>query len=86
MVWREKQPTRRVATRTAIASRVIGSSSGRLDQSLLVRGHRDFGSRDEYTVFLHGVAAKQNAGRSGLRFAEEIPTLRTLALSAVGGA
>jgi hypothetical protein len=48
-----------------------------LDQSLLVRGHRDFASREEYTAFLHGVAAKQNAGRRA-RFAEEMSALRAL--------
>ena len=48
-----------------------------LDQALLVRGHRDFASREEYTAFLHGVAAKQNAGRRA-RFAEEVAVLRSL--------
>jgi len=48
-----------------------------LDQALLVRGHRDFTGREEYVTFLHGVAAKQNAGRQA-RFAEEVVVLRTL--------
>ena len=30
-----------------------------LEQTLLVRGHRDFASREEYTAFLHGVAASR---------------------------
>jgi hypothetical protein len=48
-----------------------------LDQSLLVRGHRDFASREEYTAFLHGVTAKQNAVRRA-RFAEDRAALRAL--------
>ena len=48
-----------------------------LEQALLVRGSRDFAGRREYTVFVHGVVARQNAARQQ-RFAEELAVLRPL--------
>ncbi len=41
-----------------------------IDQALLLRGSRDFASREEYQLFLDEVFAKKNAGRSK-RFEEE---------------
>jgi hypothetical protein len=49
----------------------------RLEQALLVRGHRDFESRDAWQSFVHGVLRKANAGR-GARVQEELATLRPL--------
>ena len=43
----------------------------------LVRGQRDFASREAYTTFVRGVVAKQNAGRR-TRLAEEVAALRAL--------
>lgn len=51
-----------------------------IDQALLLRGSRDFASREEYQHFLDKVFAKKNAGRSK-RFAEEQAALRTLPAS-----
>jgi transposase len=48
-----------------------------LEQALLVRGSRDFATREEYTRFVQGVVARQNAGRQQ-RFAEELKVLRPL--------
>jgi hypothetical protein len=48
-----------------------------LDQALLLRGSRDFASRDEYTHFLHEVKDRLNAGRHG-RVTEELSVLRSL--------
>ena len=48
-----------------------------LEQALLVRGSRDFATRAEYTAFVHGVVARQNAGRQQ-RIAEELAGLRPL--------
>ena len=48
-----------------------------LDQALLVRGSRDFATREEYTAFAEGVVARQNAGRQQ-RFVEELAQLRPL--------
>jgi len=46
-----------------------------LEQALLVRGRRDFATREEYAAFVQGVVARQNAGRQQ-RFAEELAVLR----------
>lgn len=48
-----------------------------LDQSLLLRGSRDFSGRDRYTAFLKELFAQLNAGRQA-RLAEEVPLLRPL--------
>jgi len=48
-----------------------------IDQALLLRGSRDFASRQEYQRFLDEVFAKKNAGRSK-RFAEEQAVMRSL--------
>jgi hypothetical protein len=48
-----------------------------VDQALLMRGSRDFASREEYVAFLRGVVATRNAGR-GTRLAEELAALRPL--------
>src|SRR5262245_48066295 len=41
-----------------------------LEQALLLRGSRDFASRQEYAAFIRAVVARRNAGRAE-RFAEE---------------
>ena len=51
-----------------------------IDQALLLRGSRDFASRQEYQRFLDEVFAKKNAGRSK-RFAEEQAALGSLPAS-----
>jgi hypothetical protein len=48
-----------------------------VDQALLLRGSRDFGSREEYLGFLKAVVATRNAGRHE-RHAEELAVLRPL--------
>jgi hypothetical protein len=47
------------------------------DQALLLRGSRDFATREEYGRFLHGIVETRNAGRVD-RFAEERRALRNL--------
>jgi hypothetical protein len=48
-----------------------------LDQALMMRGSRDFTSRDSYRVFMRQLFAQQNAGRAA-RLAEEVALLRPL--------
>ena len=48
-----------------------------LDQALMLRGSRDFQSREEYAQFLQRLFAQLNAGRRD-RLAEELATLRRL--------
>jgi Mu transposase-like protein len=48
-----------------------------LDQALMMRGSRDFTSRDSYWVFVRQVFEQQNAGRAA-RLAEEVALLRPL--------
>ena len=51
-------------------------------QALLVRGSRDFVSREEYVAFLRGVVATRNAGRAG-RLGEDSAALRPLPASRI---
>jgi hypothetical protein len=53
-----------------------------IDQALLVRGSRDFASREEYQRFLDKVFTKKNAGRAE-RFTEEQAALRPLPSSPI---
>ena len=48
-----------------------------VDQALMLRGSRDFASRDEYARFLRGLIEQRNAGRRD-RLAEELKVLRAL--------
>lgn len=48
-----------------------------LDQALMLRGSRDFASREEYAAFVDGVKKQRNAGRRE-RFEEELSVLRSL--------
>lgn len=48
-----------------------------VDQALMLRGSRDFNSREEYASFLREVCNQANAGRSD-RFAEELQALGRL--------
>ena len=48
-----------------------------LDQSLMLRGSRDFSCRDEYAAFLRKLFDQLNAGRRD-RFAEDLQVLRRL--------
>ena len=48
-----------------------------VDQALLLRGSREFASREEYAKFLQQIVATRNAGRTD-RFAEESAALRDL--------
>jgi hypothetical protein len=50
---------------------------GALDQALMMRGSRDFPSRDGYTAFVRQMFGQQNAGRAA-RLAEEVALLRPL--------
>ena len=51
-----------------------------LEQSLLLRGSRDFSSREEYEAFLKKLFEQLNSGRSA-RLSEELPLLRQLPLN-----
>jgi hypothetical protein len=48
-----------------------------VDQALLLRGSRDFASREEYGVFLRAVVRQRNSGRHA-QFLEEVAQLRPL--------
>lgn len=48
-----------------------------VDQALMMRGSRDFTSRDSYVAFLREQYGQKNAGRAA-RFAEEVALLRPL--------
>jgi len=48
-----------------------------VDQALMMRGSRDFSSRDSYLAFLREQCGQQNAGRAE-RLAEEVTLLRPL--------
>jgi len=48
-----------------------------VDQALMLRGNRDFESREAYEAFLHGLFRQLNAGRKG-RLGEELKTLKRL--------
>ena len=48
-----------------------------VDQALLLRGSREFASREEYAKFLQQIVATRNAGRTD-RFSEESAALRDL--------
>ena len=48
-----------------------------VDQDLMLRGSRDFASREEYNRFLHGLQDRLNAGRRP-RLLEELAVLRKL--------
>jgi len=62
----------------------VESSHGHLkrvvDQALLLRGSRDFSSREEYAEFLQQLIDRRNAGRRK-KFAEEQAVLKDLPLS-----
>jgi hypothetical protein len=49
----------------------------RVDQALMMRGSRDFTSRDSYLAFLREQCGQNNAGRA-VRLAEEVALLRPL--------
>lgn len=49
----------------------------RLEQALLLRGNRDFGSRDAWQDFVHDVLRKANAGRAA-RVGEELKGMRSV--------
>jgi len=51
-----------------------------VEQSLILRGSRNFNSREEYAVFLSRLFSQLNAGRKE-RFSEELKVLRRLPLS-----
>ena len=53
-----------------------------VEQSLLLRGSRDFSSREEYVEFLQKLFAQLNSGRRD-RFEEELKELRRLPLSRI---
>ncbi len=59
----------------------VESSNGhlkdRLEQALLLRGSRDFESREQYMVFVEQIVARGNAGRAE-RFAEDQAALQRL--------
>ena len=54
-----------------------GHLKDRIDQALLLRGSRDFASRDDYMMFVQGIIDHANAARSK-RFDEERMTLGRL--------
>jgi hypothetical protein len=54
-----------------------GHLKDRIDQALLLRGSRDFASREDYLSFVEQIVARANANRRG-RFLEEQASLRRL--------
>lgn len=54
-----------------------GALKRALKQQLLLRGNRDFESREAYEAWLHGVLEKRNAGRAS-RLNEELAAMRPL--------
>jgi len=54
-----------------------GALKRRLEQALLVRGHRDFDTADHWQAFVDEVVRKANAGR-GQRVVEELGAMREL--------
>ena len=54
-----------------------------LDQALMLRGSRDFASRNEYAAFMGKLFAQLNSGRKA-RLAEELKVLRRLPIAASG--
>jgi hypothetical protein len=54
-----------------------GALKRRIDQQLLLRGHRDFGSIEEYVRFLEGILEKANERRRE-RVREELAAMRLL--------
>ena len=64
-------------TRTATPSSCIGHFKTAVEQGLLLRGSRDFASREEYADFLKQLVLTRNAGRQN-RFTEERQALRDL--------
>ena len=54
-----------------------GALKRALKQHLLLRGSRDFASREAYVAWLHGVLEKRNGGRTS-RLKEELDTMRPL--------
>lgn len=57
-----------------------GKLKSRLEQALLMRGSRDFDSREEWQAFVDAVNRKQNAARQP-RVAEELSQMRELSVS-----
>lgn len=51
-----------------------------LDQQLLLRGSRDFASREQYLSWLHGMLETRNRGR-GARLDEELAVMRPLTVA-----
>lgn len=74
----------RINVRQAHENGDVESSHGHLkrvvDQALLLRGSRDFVSREEYAQFLRELTGRRNAGRAD-KFAEEQACLGELPLS-----
>ena len=52
----------------------------RLEQALLLRGSRDFESREAWELFVQAIQRKANAAR-GVRIAEELAVMRPLDVS-----
>jgi transposase len=57
-----------------------GSLKSRINQHLLLRGHRDFDSIDDYRCFLHEILDRANSLR-GDRLSEEINAMKVLNVS-----
>lgn len=57
-----------------------GALKRRLEQALLMRGSRDFESRDAWERFIQDIQRKANASRR-IRIAEELATMRPLVVS-----
>ena len=55
-----------------------------VEQALLLRGSREFATRDEYAAFLRHLVAVRNDGRRD-RFAEEVAALRPLPATRLAG-
>lgn len=57
-----------------------GHLKQRIDQALLLRGSRDFNSREDYMTFVHAIIDRENVNRQD-RFAQELVVLKRLPLN-----
>lgn len=59
-----------------------GALKRAIDQQLMLRGDRDFDSREQYVAWLHGILEARNRTR-GARFDEELAAMRPLLVAPV---
>jgi transposase len=64
------------------AESLHGALKREIDQQLMLRGDRDFDSREQYVTWLHGILEARNRTR-GVRLDEELAAMRPLLVSPV---